>query len=62
MANRVKIKFGFGQQTAIQLSHQDCFFFKVRPGKKFAKRTDDAASAAGKPAIAGYFRLGPNRR
>src|SRR5579871_878593 len=45
MANRIEIKFCFGQQTTIQFSYKDCFIFKVRAGKKLTKRTDNAASA-----------------
>src|SRR5690349_12629988 len=51
MPNGIEIKFCLGQQTAIQLSHQDCFIFKVRASQKFTKRTDDAASAAGKNSV-----------
>src|SRR5438270_1477575 len=48
MPNGIEIKFGLGQQTAIQLSQQDRFIFKIRPSQKLTKRTHDAASATGK--------------
>src|SRR5579859_7383935 len=51
MANSVKIKFGFGQQTAVQFSHQDCLIFKIRACQKFTERTYDAASATRKNSI-----------
>src|SRR6478672_6399050 len=46
MAYGVKIKFGFGQKTTVELSHQDGFIFKVRACEEFSKGTDNAASAA----------------
>src|SRR5689334_9580464 len=51
MAHSIKIKFGLGQQAAIQLSHQNSFIFKIGTCQKLTKRTYDATSTAGKNCL-----------